>query len=261
MTSPAPAQPDQPPAAPPAAPETAEAPPAAPPADPPAPPPAAPPADPKQQDDEPAKFDASYVEKLRRESAKYRTTAQEAAAAKQAADDAAAAQKAETEQLKAMLEGIQKALNPNASEEEAPDPAKLAEQLAAVQAESAAQLAERDTQIRQLTVKAALPNVYQELGAKPSLTNAILQSSGVIAALDPTSDTFSADLTSAVKKALDEHPELKVAPVAVRSGAEIPGRTGASDQVTREQLARMKPKEIEEARKDGRLRDLLAGKG
>lgn len=267
MSSPAPAQNEQPPAEPAAAPEanTPPAPPAAPPPGdtaPPATPPAEPPADPKQGDE--PKFDQAYVSNLRQESAKYRTRAQEAQAAKEAAEAAAEQQKTEAEQLKAMLEGIQKALNPNATEEEPPDPAKLAEQLAAVQADSAAQLAERDKQIRELTVKAALPTVYQELGAKPGLTNAVLQSSGVIAALDPTSDSFTADLTSAVKKALEANPELKIAPVAVRSGAEIPGGTGSSDQLTLAQvkeLAKRDPAALEKARKEGRLKNVLSGGG
>jgi len=50
--------------------------------------------------------------------------------------------------------------------------------------------------------------------------------------------------------------------VAVRSGAEIPGRTGGSDQLTLEQvkeLAKKDPAALEKARKEGRLKNVLSG--
>lgn len=183
------------------------------------------------------------------------------ALAQQVAELAPLASKAsEMEQTLAKLAAV---FNPQT--DEPVDPAKLAEQLAAEKAaaeeSAAAALAERDAQIRELTVKAALPTAMAKASADPDLTLAVLTASGALSKLDPTAESFTADLESAVKAAVESNPKLKVAPVAVRSGAEIPGRSGGSDQVTRDQLAKMTPEQIEKARVEGRLKNLLSGIG
>jgi hypothetical protein len=235
--------------------------PAAPPAAPPAPAAPAAAAAPAEPAADAQTFGAEYVEKLRRESATYRTKAKEAADAQAAVLAEKAQVEQQAAQFKAILDGITKAVNGDT--DEPADPAKLAEQLAAEKAQResdvAALTAEHNAKIRDLTVRATLPGVLAKAGADPDLTTAVLTAGGVLSNLDPGSDTFAADLASAVAAAVEANPKLKVAPVATRSGAEITGRSGGSDQVTREQLSRMSSAEIEKARVDGRLKSLLGG--
>lgn len=209
---------------------------------------------------EPQSFGADYVEKLRREAAKYRTSAGEEKTAREALAAEKASVEAQAAQFKAILDGITKAVNGDT--DEPADPAKLAEQLAAEKAQRetdvATLTAEHNAKIRDLTVKATLPAVLQRLGAS-DLTTKVLAADGTLASLDPSSDSFASDLESAVTAALESHPQLKVAPVAVRSGAEITGRSGGSDQLTLEQVRGMKPADIEKARTEGRLKNLLGG--
>lgn len=214
-------------------------------------------------------FDAAYVQTLRRESAGYRTRATEQETARAAAEQQAeqlrtaqAAAQAEVERYKGLFDGFAKVLNPDApSGETPPDPAELAKKLAEQESTYTKTVAEQAAEIRRLTVAAALPAVYGEVGVKPGLTQAVLTADGTLSALDPTSKTFVADLKSAVEKALEANPELRVAPVATRSGTEPTGRTGGGDQLTRADLARMSPAEIHKATKDGRLKNVLSGGG
>jgi hypothetical protein len=206
-------------------------------------------------------FDRAYVEELRKEAAKYRTSAGEEKAAREAAATLAVENAAKMAEQQAMLDVIMKAVNPGAEI----DPAKLAEQLtaekAASEAAAASQIAERDEKIRLLTIQSTLPTVFQKTGAQPDLTTAVLTANGTLSTLDPTSATFAADLESAVIAALESHPALKIAPVAVRSGTEIAGRSGGTDQLTREQVAELAktPGALEKARKEGRLKNLGIG--
>ena len=152
--------------------------------------------------------------------------------------------------------------NPDANQP--PDPAQLAEQLQAAQAETALVSAAKDQEIRNLTIRASLPNVLAKAHADPALTEAVLTATGALGKLDPSSDTFTADLELAVSAAMEANPRLKVdAPVAPskRSGAEIPGRSGGSNQLTLEQVRAMKPADIDKARKEGRLTSLGVGAG
>lgn len=251
-TPPAPAPNPAPPATPPGQPAT---PPPAPPAPSPADIPPKAPADPAPQT-----FDAAYVEKLRKENGDRRTAAKTADDARAAAEKSATDALAEKDKLAALLDTINKALNPDANQP--PDPAKLAEQLTAAQAETAKVQADYQAQIRDLSIRAALPGAATKANADhTALTDSVVFMTSV-AKLDPTSPTFAADLESAVAAAMEANPRLKVDAPATptrRSGAEIPGRSGGSDQITREQLAGMKPEQIEEARVSGRLRNLLSG--
>ncbi len=212
----------------------------------------APPADPKEGDG-----DNAELAKVRKEAAGYRTKLREQ---EQATAAEKTAREKQTAELKAMQEQIAKIgaiFNPDANQP--PDPAKLTEQLTAAQAETVRVSAAKDAEIRNLTIRAALPSILTKASADPGLTEAVLTANGALAKLDPTSATFGADLESAVAAAVEQNPRLKVTPVATRSGAEIPGRTGGSDQLTLEQVRGMKPEQIEEARKAGKLRTLLGG--
>ena len=206
--------------------------------------------------------ESAELAKVRREAASYRTKLRETEAASVAAKTASEQQQAETASLKDMLAKLSAVLNPDANEP--PDPAKLAEQLASTQAQAELVAAEKDQQIRNLTIRAALPSVLAKASADPALTEAVLTASGALGKLDPASDTFAADLESAVSAAMEANPRLKVdAPVAPsrRSGAEIPGRSGGSNQLTLEQVRSMKPAEIDKARKAGQLTNLGIGAG
>lgn len=120
-------------------------------------------------------------------------------------------------------------------------------------------LSAADAKVRELTIRAALPNAVSKASADPGLTEAVLTASGVLAKLDPSSDSFAADLESAVAAAVEANPRLKVAPVATRSGAPIPGRSGGDGQLTREdvqKMAKSDPEGLVKAQKEGRLRSL-----
>jgi hypothetical protein len=198
--------------------------------------------------------------RARKDAANYRERLRLSEESVAAATKSAQEKDTETASLKDMLAKLAAVLNPEA--DTPPDPAKLAEQLTAAQAETARVAAEKDQMIRNLSIRAALPNALAKVSADPALTEAVLTASGALAKLDPSADTFTADLELAVAAAMDANPRLKIdAPVAQsrKSGAEIPGRSGGSDQLTIEQVRAMKPEQIEEARKAGKLRTLLGG--
>ncbi|HTF07821.1 MAG TPA: hypothetical protein VK659_06560 [Asanoa sp.] len=218
---------------------------------------AAPTADKSDDGDKPPSLEAKELARARKDAATYREKLRETEAAATALKTAQEQQQAETTSLKDMLAKLSAVLNPDANTP--PDPAKLAEQLTETQAQAELALAATDEQIRALTIRAALPTVAAKAKAHPDGLMKVLTADGVLGKLDPTSDTFAADLESAAVAAVEANPYLKVAPVAARSGAEIPGRTGGSDQLTREQLKGMTPAQINKARESGQLNKLLGG--
>jgi len=225
---------------------------------------AAPTADKGDDGDEPKQPSREEKElaRARKEAATYREQLRDEQAAAAAFKESQATQMAEAESLKEVLAKLNAVLNPDANQP--PDPAQLAEQLTAAQAETALIAAQKDEQIKQLTIRASLPAVLSKASADPALTEAVLTASGALGKLDPASPTFAADLESAVAAAMEANPRLKVdAPVAPsrRSGAEIPGRSGGSNQLTLEQVRSMKPADIDKARKAGQLTGLGIGAG
>ena len=140
-----------------------------------------------------------------------------------------------------------------------PTAEELAAQWDLKSADYESKIADYESKNRALTIRAALPTVASKAKAHPEGLLKVLTADGVLAKLDPTSDTFAADLESAAVAAVEANPYLKVAPAATRSGAEIPGRSGGSDQLTREQVTEMAkndPSALVEAQKKGRLRSL-----
>lgn len=243
----------------------------APPATPPAPSPAsmpqtsaaaAPTTETPAEGDKPEAGESPELAKLRKENASWRTKLREQETAAAALKTAQEKEAAESASLKDVLAKLNAVLNPDAN---APaDPEKLLEQLSAAEAKTAKVEADYQAKIRDLSIRAALPGALTKAQADPGLTEAVLTASGALAKLDPTSDTFATDLASAVNDAIEANPRLKVeAPAArsPRSGPEIPGRSGGSNQVTREQLAGMKPADIDKARREGRLTSLGVGPG
>lgn len=212
--------------------------------------------------DKPESGESTEAAKLRKEAATWRTKFREqetAAAALKAEQEKGAAEAAALKETLAKLAAV---LNPDANQP--PDPAKLLEQLTAKDEMLAQKDATYQQQIRDLTIRASLPNVLAKAKADPGLTEAVLTASGALAKLDPSSDSFAADLESAVNAAMEANPRLKVdVPVAPtkRSGAEIPGRSGGSNQLTLEQVRAMKPADIDKARREGRLTSLGVGPG
>jgi hypothetical protein len=212
--------------------------------------------------DKPESGESSDLAKLRKENANWRTKLRETEAAIAAQQAERETEKAEAASLKETLAKLAAVLNPDANQP--PDPAMLAEQLTAAQAQTALVEADYQAKIRDLTIRAALPNVLAQAKADPGLTEAVLTASGALGKLDPASDTFAADLESAVSAAMEANPRLKMdAPVAPskRSGAEIPGRSGGSNQLTLEQVRAMKPADIDKARRAGQLTSLGVGPG
>ncbi len=80
-------------------------------------------------------------------------------------------------------------------------------------------------------------------------------------AIDATADDFAKQVDDAIKAAVEANPNLKVAgapaPAPARSGGPVGGGAGTDRQLTRADLKDMGPDEIEEARKAGRLNQLL----
>lgn len=221
-------------------------------------------------DGEGSAFDADSpdVRKMRRENKSLRDrfkAEQEARETLAAQVEALTGKASEVDGLRDTLAKLAAVFNPQAEPAEEVDPAKLAEQAiaekTAAEERYAALLAEKDAEMNTLRVQAALPSAFAKAQADPDLTAAVLTASGALSKLDPSADTFAADLESAVLAAVEANPKLKVAQVAPRSGSEITGRSGGSDQVTEEQLSRMSSEEITKALSEGRLKNVLAGRG
>jgi hypothetical protein len=157
----------------------------------------------------------------------------------------------ERDQLKLTMEAIAAALDPNASKDL--DPEEVAKNA----------LAERDAkdaELRQLRVEQAAERAARRAGAD---VDALLDSRGfikAIASLDPTADDFADRLGDAVDTALKTNPRLKAAaPAPTRTVPDPGGTRDTGGQLSRADLAHMKPEEIVEARKAGRLNSLLKG--
>lgn len=112
------------------------------------------------------------------------------------------------------------------------------------------QLSGKDSELRQSRVELAL---YRTAGPAGADAEALLDSRRFMAQvdkLDPASDTFSADLASAIKAAVEADPKLATAtgPVPERSGGEITGGSGERHTTNPNDFS------IEEHRKERRKR-------
>lgn len=158
---------------------------------------------------------------------------------------------AERDQLKATLDTLRKALDPDAQADD--DPHKVAEKA----------VAERDArtaELRSLRLERAAERAGRKAGAD---VDALLDSRGFLTALgglDPDSDDFDGELAAAVAKAVEHNPRLKAASQAPTKSVTEPGAaTDTNGQLTRADLAGMTPEQITEARRKGRLASLLRG--
>ena len=176
------------------------------------------------------------IERLRKENGAARTNAKA-----QAADEARAE----------LANTIGKALG--LVEDETIDPAKLTESLTTSQAEA-----------KQARVELAVFRNAATAGGDPA---ALLDSSSFLASLAAVDPTDSAAVTAAIQSAVTANPRLGAAPADPTAPAPNPaqgaGANGATavGQLTREQVEQLgrdgKHAEIEQARQEGRLNDLL----
>lgn len=109
---------------------------------------------------------------------------------------------------------------------EAPDPAKLTEQLAAKAASE-----------RELAVRLAVWETADQHGGNPRALTDSRSFLAKVAKLDPTADDFAAQVAAAAKEAVDANPALRAAQAAARQGADHNGTTSAT--ITPEQFQRM----------------------
>ncbi|MEV0440935.1 hypothetical protein AB0I84_09110 [Streptomyces spectabilis] len=142
-------------------------------------------------------------------------TAQQLAEATTRADQAAT----ERDELRAALDAVNKALNPDAEGEQ--DPTKLA----AAVADRDKQLADSATELRTARVELA---AYKAAGEQGARADRLLNSRAfvsAVAALDPSDAKFGEQLTAAIKSAVDADPDLYRATPSgpPRGGAEFNG--------------------------------------
>lgn len=186
-------------------------------------------------------------------------------AAEQTVKDMAAQQKASQEAFEAAL--IKKIANafggPGSEEEKPPTVEELAKQLADQKTETektAALARQRDVELAVWQRAAAAGGDAGELQDSRSFLRAIRD-------LDPAASTFADEIEAAIKKAVEGNPRLaakqpETAPAPpARGGADLTGTPGGKRQLTGDEVKRMKPDDIDKARKAGQLRDYLSGPG
>lgn len=126
------------------------------------------------------------------------------------------AKKAADDERQATLKAVAKALGLETGDD--PDPAKLAADLAAQQAEN-----------RRLKIEAAFAKAAKQHKADEDLTLAVLHRNGKLAELDPSAADFDTALAALVEEAVKANPKLKATPAAGKSGADLGGGGGGSD--------------------------------
>ncbi len=171
------------------------------------------------------------IERLRRENGAARTNAKA-----QAAEDA----------KKELAQTIGRALG--LVEDEPIDPAKLTESLTASQAEA-----------KNARVELAVFRAANAAGGDPA---ALLDSQSFLRSLADVDPSDTAAVQAAIEKAVADNPRLGAAP-ETRTPAPNPAQgssangPGTASQLTQNDLARMTPEEIVQAKADGRLNTLL----
>jgi hypothetical protein len=174
---------------------------------------------------------------------------------------AAAEQKAQEQQAD-LLKKVAAAFGLETGEEKPPTPEELTQKLAQEQARTK----EFEDAARQTQVELA---VYKTAGKHGGDPDALLDSRGfanAIAKLDPTADTFNADVEKAVKAAVEANPTLAAKapepakPQVPAGGAPMSGAPGGKRQLGAEDVKRMSPEEITKAISEGRLNSYLGGR-
>lgn len=110
------------------------------------------------------------------------------------------------------LAAIQKALNPDAKDDEKPDPVKLA-----------ADLADRDTAARAAQTELAVYKLASKNGAD---ADALLDSRAFLTKIADIDHTDTAKVTKAITDAINTNPKLKAVRAAGQSGGDFSGGSG-----------------------------------
>lgn len=195
---------------------------------------------------DPVKFE-KLVENLRGDVAAEK--AKREAAEKKAADDQAA-----------FMKKVAAAFGIETDEKKPPTPEELAKQLAEEQTRTKAS----DDRARQTQVELA---VYKTAGKHGGDPDALLDSrafANAIAKLDPTAADFDEQVGKAVKAAVDgnsklaaKQPEPPKPETTPAGGAPMDGTPGGKRQLGAADVARMTPKQITQAVREGRLNAYL----
>lgn len=241
---------------------TVETPPAPDPAPEPAAPPTAEPPKPESPSAEPGADKSDRVIAAIREDFKgERTKRQEAEqrlTALQAGLDADKAERAKRDKALAVALGL-------ASDEEPPDPVKLAADLKAAQEQARSDIAQRDTTLRQQQVELAVLRNAAKHGA---VGDALLDSRSFmtqVGSLDPAAGDFAERLGEAIKTAAEANPQYKAAkaapepkapPSVARSGGEFNGAPGGNRQWNLDDVQRASASDVVAAQDAGLLIDL-----
>lgn len=224
-------------------PPTADPAPAVPPAQPPVPAPK--PGPPPAKPDQPATGEQGKPEGDGTDwKAHSRTWEDRAKEHKRTADKAAADLKAEQDRLKAIMKAA-------GIGEDEPDPAEAAKNA----------VAERDAalaRVRQIEIERTAEKAALTAGAD---VTALLDSRAFTKALTELGEgATEQQISAAVSAALEANPRLKATPaVPARTVTDSTGGGDPKGQLSRDQLKAMSPEQIVQARKDGRLRNLLGG--
>lgn len=121
--------------------------------------------------------------------------------------------------------------------------------------------AKREAQVRDLLIDNTLKDLYVKHAVHPDLTKGQLMMAGVLKDLDPTGVDFKTTLDGAVKKLAETMPQIKTAaappPPPRRTSAPMQPNGDAKQQLTLEEVRKMKPDEVEAARKAGQLDEVL----
>lgn len=134
------------------------------------------------------------------------------------------------------------------------DPKQLAQDLSA-----------KDEEISAMKLENSILRAAPSLGVDGDMLLDSRSFSQKVEDLDPDSGDFRKDLQSLIRDELKNRPNLALRGGAAggenkgrKSGKETQGK-GAGEQLTREDLKKMTPAEIEKARTEGRLKNLLGG--
>ncbi|GAA5078640.1 hypothetical protein [Streptomyces similanensis] len=127
--------------------------------------------------------------------------------------------------------------------------------------EIAQKATESDQKAREATVKLA---VFQTAGKHGGDPESLLDSASfakAITKLDPTADTFAANVEAAIKKAVEANPRLKAQaaqPAPAKGGFDMNNGSAGRRQLTAVEVSKLSPEELVKARQDGLLKDYLA---
>lgn len=204
-------------------------------------------ADPETVDSLPT-WAQDLVRGLRDENAKHRNKA------KHAAEEAAAREKELATQARDQLvNDLAKALGIGGEEEQ--DPQTLLDAANEKTAEQQKRIDELVAQVNNYKRAEAINNAIGNRNVNKRLLTALLASDNALDGLDVTDDNFADQVSEAVKRAIDENPEL-VQAAPGKSGID-PTNTKSERPLTRDDLKTMSPEEINQASRDGRLDHLL----